>query len=95
MEPHFHAWLRSGRVFTMVGRRYAVPSTAHRYAEKLRPDKADRLVLACTECPVTVASKRRPTRWATVARQVAAELGAEPSAVRVALATALSAERQR
>ena len=79
----------------MVGRRYAVPSTAHRYAEKLRPDKADRLVLACTECPVTKPSKRRPTRWGAVARAVAAELGAEPSAVRVALATAIAAERQR
>ena len=95
MEPHFHAWLRSGRVFTMVGRPYAVPSTAHRYAEKLRPDKADRLVLACTECPVTVASTRRPPRWATVARQVAAAVGAEPAAVRAALAAALAAERER
>ena len=95
MEPHFHAWLRSGRVFTMVARPYAVASTAHRYAEKLRPDKADRLVLACEQCPTTTPSKRHPPRWATVARQVAAAVGAEPSAVRAALDAALTAERQR
>jgi hypothetical protein len=79
----------------MVGRPYSVASTAHRYAEKLRPDKADRLVLGCNECPVTRPSKRRPTRWATVARAVAAELGAEPSAVRAALDAALATEHQR
>ena len=95
MEPHFHAWLRSGRVYTMVARPYAVASTAHRYAEKLRPDKGDRLVLACEACPTTRPSKRRPMRWATVARQVAAAVGAEPAAVRRALATALAAERER
>ena len=95
MEPHFHAWLRSGRVYTMVARPYAVASTAHRYAEKLRPDKGDRLVLACTECPPTRPSKRRPPRWATVARQVAAAVGADPAAVRAALDAALDAERQR
>ena len=79
----------------MVARPYAVASTAHRYAEKLRPDKADRLVLGCEQCPTTTPSKRRPPRWATVARQVAAAVGAEPAAVRAALAGALAAERQR
>ena len=82
-------------MYTMVGRPYAVASTAHRYAEKLRPDKADRLVLGCTECPTTRPSKRRPPRWATVARQVATAVGAEPAAVRAALAAALAAERER
>ena len=95
MESHFHAWLRSGRVFTMVARPFADRSTAHRYAARMRPDKADRLVLACSECPETKPSKRRPPRWATVARAVAAELGANPGAVRRALATALAAERER
>ena len=95
MEPHFHAWLRSGRVYTMVARPFAERSTAHRWATKQRPDKADRLVLACTECPPTRPSKRRPPRWATVARQVAAAVGAEPAAVRAALAAALAAERER
>ena len=51
---------------------------------------ADRLVLACTECPPTRPSKRRPPRWATVARQVAAAVGAEPAAVSAALAAALA-----
>ena len=95
MEPHFHAWLRTGRVYTMVGRPYAVASTAHRYAEKLRPDKGDRLVLACEACPPTAPSKRRPPRWATVARAVAQAVGAEPAAVRAAFDAALDAERQR
>ena len=95
MEPHFHAGLRSGRVYTMVARPFAERSTAHRWATKQRPDKGDRLVLACTECPPTRPSKRRPPRWATVARQVAATVGAEPAAVRAALAAALDAERQR
>ena len=95
MEPHFHAWLRSGRIFTMAMRPFADRTTAHRWATKQRPNKADRLVLGCTECPPTRPSKHRPPRWATVARQVAAAVGAEPAAVRRALATALAAERER
>ena len=69
MEPHFHAWLRSGRIFSMVAQPFADRTTAP--------------------------SKRRPPRWATVARAVAAAVGAEPAAVRAALAGALAAERQR
>ena len=95
MEPHFHAWLRSGRVFTMSTRPFADRTVAHRWATKQRPDKADRLVLACTACPSTRPSKRRPPRWATVARAIARQLGADPAAVRAALDTALAAERQR
>ena len=95
MEAHYHAWLRSGRVFTMVARPYAVASTAHRYAEKLRPDKADRLVLACTECPPSRRSKRRPVRWATVAGEVAAATGTDPVLIREALRAALERERDR
>ena len=95
MQPHFHAWLRSGRVFTMVARPFADRTTCYRWATKQRPDKGDRLVLGCTECPPTAPSKRRPMRWATVARQVAAAVGAEPAAVRAALAAALAAERER
>ena len=95
MEPHYHAWIRSGRIFTMVARPFADRTTAHRWATRERTDKADRIVLACEHCPPTRPSKRRPPRWATVARQVAAAVGAEPAAVRVALATALAAERQR
>ena len=53
------------------------------------------MVRACEQCPTTTPSKRRPPRWATVARQVAAAVGAEPAAVRAALAAALDAERER
>ena len=95
METHFHAWLRSGRIFTMSARPFTDRTTAHRWATRQRPVKADRLVLACAECPPTQPSKRRPPRWATVARQVATAVGAEPAAVRAALAAALAAERQR
>ncbi|MDE0229986.1 MAG: hypothetical protein OXJ62_14135 [Spirochaetaceae bacterium] len=95
MEPHFHAWLRSGRVFTMVARPFTDRTTAHRYAAKQRPAKSDRLVLACTECPPTKPSRRRPPRWATVARAVAVAVGADPAAVRAALDTALAVERDR
>ena len=65
VEPHFHAWLRSGRIFTMVTRPFTDRTTAHRWAAKQRPGKEDRLVLACTEYPPTRPSKRRPPRWAT------------------------------
>ena len=95
MEAHYHAWLRAGRIFSIVARPFADRTTAHRWATKQRPNKADRLVLGCTECPPTSPSKRRPPRWATVARQVAAAVGADPAAVRAALAAALTAERQR
>ena len=86
MEPHFHAWLRFGRIFTMDARLFADRTTTHRWTAKQRPNKADRLVPACTGCPPTRPSKRRPPRWVTVARQVAAAVGAEPTAVRAALA---------
>ena len=95
MQAHYHAWVRSGRVFTMATRPFADRTTAHRWAAKQRPDKADRLVLQCEQCPPSRPSKRRTPRWATVARQVAAAVGADPAAVRRALATAIAAERQR
>ena len=77
MEPHFHAWLRFGRIFTIVTRPFADRTTVHRWATRQWPDRADRLILACEHCPPTRPSKRRPPRWATVARQVAAAVGAE------------------
>jgi hypothetical protein len=95
MEAHYHAWIRSGRIFSMVALPFADRTTAYRWATKQRPDKGDRLVLGCTECPPTTPSKRRRTRWATVARQVAVALDADPAVVRAALDAALDAERQR
>ena len=94
MEAHYHAWIRSGRVFTMVARPYAVPSTAHRYAEKLRPDKADRLVLACEACPPSRRSRRRVPSMARVAAAVAEAVGADPAVVRVALDEAMAVEKR-
>ena len=35
----------------------------HLAAQKLRSEKADRLVLACESCPKPVRSKRKPIRW--------------------------------
>ena len=95
MEPHYHVWTRSGTVFVLKPKPYKSRAHANKVAAALRASPDDRMVRACTECPVTKPSKRRPPRWATVARAVAAELGAEPAAVRRALTTALAAERQR
>ena len=44
-----HVWLRSGRVFTMSARSWGDRTAAHRWAAVRRPDKADRLVLGCSE----------------------------------------------
>ena len=95
MDKHYHVWVRSGVVFMLRAKRYRSRAHANKVAAEMRADPEDRMVRACVECPVTVASKRRPTRWATVARQVAAELGADPAAVRAALTSALAAERGR
>ena len=92
---HYHAWLRSGRVFTMSSRRFEIQSTAHRWASGQRPEKGDRLVLACEACPATRPSKRRPPRWATIARRLAARFNWPAGEVREALADELAAERAR
>ena len=92
---HFHAWLRSGRVFTMATRRFEIQSTAHRWASAQRPEKGDRLVLSCEACPATKPSKRRPPRWAVTARAVAERFDLRQTAVREVLTEALEAERGR
>jgi len=92
---HYHAWLRSGRVFTMAAKPFNDRTVAHKWAVRKRPDKADRLILACSSCPESRPSRRRPPRWSVVARTVAAAVGAPTAQVREALATALSAERGR
>ena len=92
---HYHAWLRSGRVFTMASRSFTDRTTAHKWATRQRPEKGDRLVLACEACPSTKPSKRRPPRWSVVARAVAEAFGLKPAAVRERLAVALAAERGR
>ena len=95
MDKHHHVWLRSGTVFVLKAKPYKSRAHANKVAAEMRANPDDRMVRACTECPTTAPSKRRPPRWATVARQVAAAVGAEPAAVRAALAAALDAERER
>ena len=84
---HYHAWFRAGRVFTMQGRVFSARTTCHKWAAKQRPAKEDRLVLACSKCPESRPSRRRPIRWGHVARAVGVKL----AALRVAIET----ERRR
>ena len=69
--------------------------TAHKAAVKLRQEKTDRLVLACASCPTTKPSKRRPLRWATIARALAARFDLQAGEVREALTAEIAAERGR
>ena len=80
---HFHAWFRAGRVFTMQGRVFSDRTACHKWAAKQCPAKEDRLVLACTKCPVSRKSRRRAIRWGHVAR----ELGVTLPALRAAIET--------
>ena len=92
---HYHAWLRSGWIFTMQTRRVADRTVAHKWASRQRPTKADRVVMACEQCPATRPSKRRPPRWALVARNLAARFSIDANALRTALVSELAAERER
>ena len=92
---HYHAWLRSGRVFTMAPRQFNDRTVAHKWAVKQRANSADRFVLGCSKCPESRPSRRRPPRWPVVARAVAAAVGAPAAQVREALAAAIAAERGR
>ena len=80
MADHFHVWLRSGRVFTMVTTAYRTRQAAQKEATKRRPDRSARMVLTCAACPPSARSKRPPIRWA----RVAAALGVEVSALKAA-----------
>ena len=84
---HFHAWFRIGRVFTMQTRVFSDRTAAHRWAAKQRPVKEDRIILACTKCPVSRKSRRRAIRWGHVAKA----LGVALPALRAAIET----ERRR
>ena len=74
---------------------YESRHTATSVARRLRSNGADRLVLACEACPPTQPSKRRPPRWATIARRLAARFSLPAGDVREALAAELAAERGR
>ena len=92
---HYHAWLRSGRVFTMSSRSFNDRTVAHKWAARQRAKKADRLVLACESCPATRPSKRRPPRWGAVARRLAVRFGLDAQDLRQALAAELAVEKER
>ena len=94
MDKHFHVWTRAGKTFLMRDRKYRTRSHANKDAGALRPDHRDRMVRECEQCPESRRSRRRPPRWAKVAREVAEAVGADPAAVRTALADALDAERR-
>ena len=85
--PHYHAWFRAGRIFTMHARRFGDRTVAHKWAARQRPSKDDRLILACVACPVSRPSRRRPIRWGHVAKAIGVELPA--------LRAAIEAERRR
>ena len=53
MERHFHVWTRAGKAFLMQERRFESRHTATSVARRVRPNGADRLVLACEDCPAT------------------------------------------
>ena len=77
----------AGRVFTMQGRVFSDRTACHKWAAKQRPAKEDRLVLACSKCPVSRKSRRRAIRWGHVAK----ELGVTLPALRAAIETETAA----
>ena len=79
----------------MRPREFESRHTATKAARRLRPNVADRLVLACSECPTSKPSRRRAPRPAVIARAIADALDAPVAAVRQALDAATAAERQR
>ena len=92
---HYHVWLRAGTMFGMQATRFTDRTVAHRWAARKRPDRADRLVLACEACPQPQRSRRRPPAWGRIARDVAAAFGLPAAEVRQALAAAQAADRER
>ena len=86
-EKHFHGWLRSGRVFVMSPKVFTDRIACHRWVKRQRPEVDDRLVLACSNCPTSQPSRRRPVRWGHVAKA----LGVELESLRAAIET----ERRR
>ena len=93
--PHFHVWTRAGRIFTMRPRIFESRHTATKAARRLRPDVADRLVLACSRCPTSKPSRRRAPRPGVVAKAIAEAVNAPVDVVRQALDAVTAAERQR
>ena len=87
--PHYHAWLRSGRIFTMTSREFNNRTVAHKWAATKRKNPRDRLILSCETCPPAMRSKRRPPRWGAIIRAAAARLGIDPGTLRAALVVSI------
>ena len=79
----------------MQERRFESRTTAHKAAVKLRAEKSDRLVLACSSCPETKPLKRKQPRVGTIARRLAERFDLPAGEVREVLAAELAAERER
>ena len=94
-EPHYHVWTRAGKIFTMQERRFESRHTATKAARRRRANPADRLVLACSDCPTSKPSRRRSPRPGVVAKAIAEAVNAPVAAVRQALDAATAAERAR
>ena len=94
-EPHYHVWTRAGKIFTMQEREFESRHTATKVARRLRPNPADRLVLACSDCPTSKRSRRQAPRPAVIARAIAEAVGAPVAMVRQALDAATATERRR
>lgn len=77
----------------MRPRLYESRQTANSAAKRLRPNAADRLVLACEDCPKTSRSKRRRPSRSADAKFLAQRLGVEPQRVRAALEELAEARR--
>ena len=80
-EKHFHGWLRSGRVFVMSPKVFTDRIACHRWAKRQRTEVDDRLVLACSKCPESRPSRRRPIRWGHVAKALGVALPALRAAI--------------
>ena len=60
----------------------------------MQPEAADRMVRECVICPTSRRPRRTAPSWSRVATAVAAAVGADPAAVRVALDKALADEKR-
>ena len=87
MDVHFHAWIRTGKMFSMRERQHRTRQAALQTAVKLRADPTDRMIRACTECPRSAPSRRR-SKWPAIIATLAQVLKADPAIVRAAVRVA-------
>ena len=100
MQPHYHVWIRAGRIFSMRMAFYDSRATAARHATQARPDSRDRLVLACTDCPTSTPSTRSKRKLHVpdrigLSRQLAQRLDVPIGTVASALDAVLDGNNRR